>query len=124
MPTNLHFTQKFAESIVAVLGCHDRVIFKGNYPLTVGTGIMYPEPLGKIMYFVPQNKESVGFLCADLPIDGRLFREPVGTCFFVSVWEQNRSSAITYLVTAKHIWRDFFKDGQKTFVRLNKVQVS
>ena len=32
MPTNLHFTQKFAESIVAVLGCHDRVIFKGYLP--------------------------------------------------------------------------------------------
>src|SRR6266542_3560522 len=32
MPTNLHFTQKFAESIVAVLGCHDRVIFKGHLP--------------------------------------------------------------------------------------------
>jgi hypothetical protein len=32
MPTNLHFTQKFAEAIVAVLGCHDRVIFKGHLP--------------------------------------------------------------------------------------------
>lgn len=32
MPTNLHFTQKFADSIVSVLGCHDRVIFKGYLP--------------------------------------------------------------------------------------------
>jgi hypothetical protein len=32
MPTNLRFTQKFASSIVAVLGCHDRVIFKGYLP--------------------------------------------------------------------------------------------
>src|SRR5258708_11647102 len=32
MPTNLHFTQKFASSIVSVLGCHDRVIFKGYLP--------------------------------------------------------------------------------------------
>ena len=32
MPTNHRFTQKFAESIVAVLGCHDRVIFKGYLP--------------------------------------------------------------------------------------------
>ena len=32
MPTNLHFTQKFADSIVATLGCHDRVIFKGHLP--------------------------------------------------------------------------------------------
>src|SRR5262245_13943888 len=32
MPTNLRFTQKFADSIVAVLGCHDRVIFKGHLP--------------------------------------------------------------------------------------------
>lgn len=31
MPTNLRFTQKFA-SIVAVLGCQDRVIFKGYLP--------------------------------------------------------------------------------------------
>jgi len=30
MPTN--FTKKFASSIVAVLGCHDRVIFKGHLP--------------------------------------------------------------------------------------------
>jgi hypothetical protein len=32
MPTNLRFTQKFASSIVSVLGCHDRVIFKGYLP--------------------------------------------------------------------------------------------
>jgi hypothetical protein len=32
MSTNLHFTQKFAEAIVATLGCHDRVIFKGHLP--------------------------------------------------------------------------------------------
>jgi hypothetical protein len=32
MPTNLRFTQKFADVIVAVLGCHDRVIFKGYLP--------------------------------------------------------------------------------------------
>jgi hypothetical protein len=32
MATNLDFTQKFADSIVAVLGCHDRVIFKGYLP--------------------------------------------------------------------------------------------
>lgn len=32
MSTNLHFTQKFADLIVAVLGCHDRVIFKGHLP--------------------------------------------------------------------------------------------
>src|SRR5207237_1422285 len=30
MPTN--FTEKFAASIVSVLGCHDRVIFKGYLP--------------------------------------------------------------------------------------------
>jgi hypothetical protein len=30
MPTN--FTQKFASTIVSVLGCHDRVIFKGYLP--------------------------------------------------------------------------------------------
>src|ERR1700751_4033133 len=30
MPTN--FTEKFAASIVSVLGCHDRVIFKGFLP--------------------------------------------------------------------------------------------
>src|ERR1051325_10638766 len=30
MPTN--FTTKFASSIVSVLGCHDRVIFKGYLP--------------------------------------------------------------------------------------------
>ena len=30
MPTNLDFTQKFASLIVATLGCHDRVIFKGH----------------------------------------------------------------------------------------------
>jgi hypothetical protein len=30
MPTN--FTEKFADSIVSVLGCHDRVIFKGYLP--------------------------------------------------------------------------------------------
>src|SRR5436309_4015829 len=32
MPTNLRFTQKFASSIVSVLGCDDRVIFKGHLP--------------------------------------------------------------------------------------------
>lgn len=32
MPTNLRFEQKFADSIVAVLGCHDRVIFRGHLP--------------------------------------------------------------------------------------------
>ena len=32
MPTSLHFTQKFADAIVATLGCHDRVIFKGHLP--------------------------------------------------------------------------------------------
>jgi hypothetical protein len=32
MPTNLRFGQKFADSIVAVLGCHDRVIFRGHLP--------------------------------------------------------------------------------------------
>jgi hypothetical protein len=32
MATNLGFVQKFADSIVAVLGCHDRVIFKGYLP--------------------------------------------------------------------------------------------
>jgi len=32
MSTNPHFTQKFAESIVAVLACYDRVIFKGHLP--------------------------------------------------------------------------------------------
>jgi hypothetical protein len=34
MPTNLHFAQKFADSIVAILGCHDRVIFKGHLPFS------------------------------------------------------------------------------------------
>jgi hypothetical protein len=32
MPTNLRFSQKFASSIVSVLRCHDRVIFKGYLP--------------------------------------------------------------------------------------------
>jgi hypothetical protein len=32
MPTNLRFAQKFADSIVATLECHDRVIFKGYLP--------------------------------------------------------------------------------------------
>jgi hypothetical protein len=32
MPTNSRFTQKFANSIVNVLHCHDRVIFKGHLP--------------------------------------------------------------------------------------------
>jgi hypothetical protein len=32
MPTNPRFTQKFAKSIVATLGCHDRVVFKGYLP--------------------------------------------------------------------------------------------
>jgi hypothetical protein len=32
MPTNLRFTQRFADSIVATLECHDRVIFKGYLP--------------------------------------------------------------------------------------------
>src|SRR5947209_15765665 len=32
MATNPGFTQKFAASIVAVLGCHDRLIFKGYLP--------------------------------------------------------------------------------------------
>ena len=32
MSTNCRFTQKFASAIVAVLGCHDRVIFKGHLP--------------------------------------------------------------------------------------------
>jgi len=32
MSTNLGFGQKFAESIIATLGCHDRVIFKGHLP--------------------------------------------------------------------------------------------
>jgi hypothetical protein len=32
MSTNLHFARKFAAAIVAILGCHDRVIFKGYLP--------------------------------------------------------------------------------------------
>lgn len=32
MPTNNRFTQKFADSIVGTLECHDRVIFKGYLP--------------------------------------------------------------------------------------------
>src|SRR5271167_2466991 len=32
MGTNPHFTQKFADAIVNVLGCSDRVIFKGHLP--------------------------------------------------------------------------------------------
>ena len=32
MCTNSRFTQKFADSIVSVLGCFDRVIFKGHLP--------------------------------------------------------------------------------------------
>src|SRR5260370_39367938 len=32
MSTKLCFTQKFADSIVSVLGCFDRVIFKGYLP--------------------------------------------------------------------------------------------
>ena len=32
MPTNLRFEQKFVSSIVSVLHCHDRVIFKGHLP--------------------------------------------------------------------------------------------
>jgi len=32
MGTNPHFTQKFADAIVNVLGCFDRVIFKGHLP--------------------------------------------------------------------------------------------
>src|SRR6476620_10223495 len=32
MCTNSRFTQKFADSIVNVLGCFDRVIFKGHLP--------------------------------------------------------------------------------------------
>jgi hypothetical protein len=32
MPTNHRFTQRFADSIVATLECHDRVIFKGYLP--------------------------------------------------------------------------------------------
>ncbi len=32
MPTNHRFTQPFADSIVATLECHDRVIFKGYLP--------------------------------------------------------------------------------------------
>jgi hypothetical protein len=32
MSTNPRFAQKFASAIVSVLGCHDRVIFKGYLP--------------------------------------------------------------------------------------------
>ena len=32
MSTNLRFTQKFADSIVSTLECHDRVILKGYLP--------------------------------------------------------------------------------------------
>ena len=32
MPTNNRFTHKFANDIVSVLHCHDRVIFKGHLP--------------------------------------------------------------------------------------------
>lgn len=36
MCTNSRFTQKFADSIVSVLGCFDRVIFKGHlFPFTI-----------------------------------------------------------------------------------------
>src|SRR5205809_3426180 len=37
IPLNLDYTEKFSDSIVAVLGCHERVIFKG-YLLFGGDG--------------------------------------------------------------------------------------
>jgi hypothetical protein len=41
----------------------------------------------------------------------------VGTCFFVSVYSTNRSIAVPYLVTAKHVYEDL--KGKKSAVRLN-----
>ena len=37
MPTNLHFTQKFADTIVATLGCPERVLFQRPSPVRGAT---------------------------------------------------------------------------------------
>jgi hypothetical protein len=41
MPTN-PFLAKFASSLIAVLSCHDRLIFKGHLPLYVQVSCFTP----------------------------------------------------------------------------------
>lgn len=54
MSTNLPFVKKFASSIVSVLGCHDRVVFKGHLPFHPNNLNFFADSLGlKRRDFIP-----------------------------------------------------------------------
>jgi hypothetical protein len=64
--------------------------------------------------------ETVGFLCVDVETDDGPTKAPIGTCFFVCVFDdEKRETGTSYLVTAKHVWSAYFASGAKSYVRLN-----
>ncbi len=95
----------------------------GNYPLAVGRGIVYDEAprTERDVYYVEQkDKDNVAFLYVDERVDNKILKKPVGTCFFVSVWNRDHSIGHNYLVTAKHVWQWF--RSRQGYVRVNKLE--
>jgi hypothetical protein len=85
---------------------------------------VYDEPPRResdVFYVEQKDKENVGFLYVDEKIDNKIYKKPVGTCFFVTVWNHDRTIGHGYIVTAKHVW-EWFRT-RKGYVRVNKTVV-
>jgi hypothetical protein len=96
----------------------------GDYPLAVGKKLWYPTPyFGFLvskpdeenrMQFPPKLKDIVGFLYASH--NGSF--DPIGTAFFV--FEYQADIGFYYLVTCKHVIKDFLDSGDIIHVRFNR----
>jgi hypothetical protein len=92
-----------------------------------GSGIVYDEePRNQVdgpMFVIEQkDKDNVAFLCVDYSRNGKVERVPVGTCFFVTIWNHSHSVGHGYLVTAKHVWESL-KSYRNAYARFNKIVV-
>jgi len=91
-------------------------------PLGANQGIRYYDgPIGiDSMGVSKEAKDAVGFLCVDETTPQGIIKTPIGTCFFVVVYNEDKSAGYSYLVTAKHVYKDYVDDGAPLYVRLNK----
>ena len=71
-----------------------------------------------------EEKECVGFLAIDDPTTRGRDKEVVGTAFFVNVWNRDHTNPTPYLVTAKHVWQDYFAGARQGYIRLNRASQS
>lgn len=97
-------------------------IDEGDYPLTVGTQTWYPlssyltfdyDEDGN-MQFPPALKGNVVFLAI---FDGTDYH-PIGTAFFLGI--HNGDLHFTYLITCKHVVKDFLDNNQTIYIRANR----